>query len=613
MTIRVWAPSPLKVEIEVGPPGGERRREPMSPDGVGWWRWSGDDEAVHDVLDYAFVLDEQEPPLPDPRSPWQPHGVDGPSRTFDATAFAWTDGRWPGTRAGRGLLGGVVYELHVGTFTPEGTLDAAVGRLDHLVRLGVDLVELMPVAGFPGRWGWGYDGVDLFAVHHPYGGPAALQRFVDACHARGLGVCLDVVHNHLGPSGNYLARYGPYFTDEHQTPWGPAVNLDARHNSEVRAFVVDNAVRWLRDFHVDALRLDAVHELRDESDEHLLEELSDAVSALEAELGRPLGLIAESDLNDVTMVTPTTEGGRGMRAQWDDDLHHALHVVLTGESQGYYGDFAGGVPAVPTLGPLGVLAKVLTDGFLHDGRWSTFRGQVWGARVDRSALDGRRLLGYLQTHDQVGNRAVGERIGALTSPGRQAAGAAYYLLWSGTPMIFMGEEWAASTPWLFFTSFTDEGLAAAVRDGRRAEFAGHGWAADEVPDPQDPATRDASVLRWAELEDSAHARMLDWYAALVRLRRAHLDDGETRLDQVLAEACEQNGWVVMRHRDLVVVANLAETDQVVPLGGAGAGGSDGPAIALAWDPGRTGLEADADGGHGIRLPAGSAAVLTHQH
>ncbi len=601
MILRVWAPSPRKVEVELGAPGEQPRREPMSPDGLGWWRWASASEEFEE-LDYAFVLDEEEPPVPDPRSAWQPHGVHGPSRTFDETAYAWADADWPGTRGGQGLLGGVVYELHVGTFTAEGTLDAAVGRLDHLVDLGVDLVEVMPVAGFPGRWGWGYDGVDLYAVHDAYGGPAALQRFVDACHGRGLGVCLDVVHNHLGPSGNYLARFGPYFTDEHLTPWGPAVNLDARHNSEVRQFVIDNAVRWLRDFHIDALRLDAVHELRDESDEHLLEELSDAVAALEADLGRPLGLVAESDLNDTAMVTSTADGGRGMRAQWDDDVHHALHVLLTGEAQGYYADFAGHVPALPDGGPLAVVEKVLTDGFLHDGRWSGFRGQVWGARVDRGRLDGRRLLGYLQTHDQVGNRAVGERIGALVPPGRQAVGAALYLLWSGTPMVFMGEEWAASTPWQFFTSFADPGLAAMVGEGRRAEFAGHGWSADEVPDPQDPATRDRSVLPWSELAEPTHARMLAWYAALGRLRRAHLAAGETRLTDVVVTVDEGAGWLVMRHRGVVVAANLGDAEQVVPLPGRGE-------VVLAWDEEGTALVAE-DGGHAVRVPADAVAVLT---
>jgi len=601
MTIRVWAPIPRKVQIEVGAPGSPRRREAMTPDGEGWWRWAGDDESAAPVLDYAFVLDEAEPPLPDPRSPWQPEGVDGPSRTYDAAAFAWTDEGWPGPRAGRGLLGGVVYELHVGTATAEGTFDAALRHLDHLVSLGVDLVEVMPVAGFPGRWGWGYDGVDLYAVHDGYGGPAAFQRFVDACHGRGLGVCLDVVHNHLGPSGNYLARFGPYFTHEHETPWGPAVNLDARFNSEVRRFVIDNALRWFADFHLDALRLDAVHELRDESDEHLLEELADAVTALEGELGRPLALIAESDLNDIAMVTPTDAGGRGMRAQWDDDLHHALHVVLTGETQGYYEDFAGRCPAAPDLGRLGVLGKVLTEGFLHDGRWSAFRGQVWGARVDRETLDGRRLLGYLQTHDQVGNRALGERISALAGPGRQAAAAAVYLLWAGTPMIFMGEEWAASSPWQFFTAFTDPDLARAVSEGRRREFAGHGWAGEEVPDPQDPTTRDRSVLPWSEVEEPGHARMLRWYAALARIRRAHLD-GPTRLADIRVAVDEEAGWVVMRHRDLVVAVNLGPAEVVVRLGASEA------ELLRAWDPEATEVVSGPQG-VGIRLPVDSAAVL----
>ncbi len=605
MTIRVWAPSPSRVEVEVGPADGTRRREPMSPDAGGWWRWTGDDAAYPRgaVLDYAFVLDGVEPALPDPRSAWQPHGVDGPSRTYDPAAFAWSDEDWRGAQDGAGALGGVIYELHIGTFTQEGTFDAAVGRLDHLRDLGVDVVEVLPVADFPGRWGWGYDGVDLYAVQEGYGGPEAFQRFVDACHGRGMGVCLDVVYNHLGPSGNYLARFGPYFTDTHETPWGAAVNLDAESNHEVRRFVIDNAIRWLRDFHVDALRLDAVHELKDDGPRHVLAELSDEVAALAERLGRPLDLIAESDLNDTTMVAPTGAGGLGMTAQWDDDVHHALHVCLTGETQGYYEDFAGGGDAVPGAGRLGVLAKVLEEGFLHDGRWSSFRGQVWGARADRAGLDGRRLLGYLQTHDQVGNRAVGERISALAGAGRQAAGAALYLLWSGTPMLFMGEEWAASSPWQFFTSFPDEELAAAVRDGRRAEFAGHGWAAGEVPDPQDPATRERSVLPWSEAEAPAHARMLRWYAALVRLRRAHLG-GPTRLADVGVSVSEDEGWVVMRHRSLLVVANLSAETRAVPLGDL-VGDGTVPDVLLAWDAEATAL-AGATGESGCAALPGPA-------
>jgi maltooligosyltrehalose trehalohydrolase len=578
----------------------------MTAVGEGWWAWEPGGEAegagTAYPIDYAFVLNGDHPALPDPRSPWQPQGVHGPSRTFDVGAFSWTDADWPGPRDGAGVLGGVVYEMHVGTFTGEGTLDAAIGRLDHLVELGVDVVEVMPVAAFPGRWNWGYDGVALWAVHDGYGGPVALQRFVDACHGRGLGVCLDVVHNHLGPSGNYLARFGPYFTTAHDTPWGPAVNLDDEGCEHVRAFLVDNATRWLRDFHVDALRLDAVHELKDDSDPHYLAELSDAVAALSRELGRPLELIAESDLNDPVMVTPTTHGGRGMTAQWDDDVHHALHVSLTGERHGYYADFAGGAGR-DEVGPLTVLAKVLTRGFLHDGTMSTFRGRPWGRPVDVHGLDARRLLGYLQTHDQVGNRMSGDRISATLSPGLQAVGAALYLLAPTTPMVFMGEEWAASTPWQFFTGFEDEALAEAVRSGRRAEFRSHGWSADQVPDPQDTATRDRSVLDWSELGRPDHSRVFRWYAACTRLRRELLGQGPTRFAEVRLEVDEDARWVVLAHRPsgrpaYAVVANLAGRGQDVPVRDGAAG------LLLAWDP-----EATEVGEAAVTLPPGSVAVV----
>ncbi|MFW5471036.1 malto-oligosyltrehalose trehalohydrolase [Knoellia sp. CPCC 206435] len=553
--IEVWAPDVERVEIQLGAPGETLTREPMVRDAQGWWRWEGDPTAYAE-LDYAFLVDGQEPALPDPRSAWQPHGVDGPSRLFDTSVHEWADTGWRGPRDGAGTLGGVVYELHVGTFTDEGTFNAAIDRLGHLVDLGVDVVEVLPVAAIPGRWGWGYDGVDLYAVHDPLGGPAGFQRFVDACHARGLGVCLDVVYNHLGPSGNYLGRFGPYFTESHMTPWGPAVNLDAPGSEVVRSFIIDNALRWLRDFHVDALRLDAVHALVDEGERHLLVELSDAVADLSEQLGRPLDLIAESDLNDTSMVTPTSEGGMGMTAQWADDVHHGLHVVLTGETQGYYEDFAGGTRAMPGGGPLDVLAKVLTRGFFHDGTWSSFRGHEWGRPVDVDRLDGRRLVTYLQTHDQVGNRATGDRIGSALTPGRAAIGAALYLLGPGTPMIFMGEEWAASSPWQFFTDFTDEGMAEAVRAGRRAEFGGHGWAEDQVPDPQARSTRDASVLRWDDLSAEPHASLLQWYQQLIALRREVLGTGETRFADVTCSIEDDGKRFVMTHRGLTVTAEL---------------------------------------------------------
>ncbi|MBM6404265.1 malto-oligosyltrehalose trehalohydrolase [Phycicoccus sp. CSK15P-2] len=584
-TIEVWAPIPERLEIEWSrvqgptPSSDDARREPMTPVGDGWWRWDVPDGV--DEVDYAFVLDGADPPLPDPRSAWQPGSVHGPSRTIDTDAFRWTDDAWRGPRDGAGVLGALLYELHVGTFTPEGTFDAAAERLDHLVDLGVDVVEVMPVAAFPTDRGWGYDGVGLYAVQDSYGGPAAFARFVDACHARGIGVCLDVVHNHLGASGNYLARYGPYFTQAHETPWGAAVNLDHDGAGPVREFLVGNVLRWFRDFHVDALRLDAVHELKDDSPRHYLAELSDAVADLAEELGRPLALVAESDLNDTSMVTPTAEGGRGMTAQWDDDIHHALHVTLTGETQGYYTDFAG-TEGTPESGPLAVLAKVLTHGFLHDGSWSSFRDRTWGAPVDRPGLDARRLLGYLQTHDQVGNRATGERISALVAdPALQAAGAALYLLAPTTPMLFMGEEWAASTPWQFFTSFAEDWLAEAVREGRRAEFGSHGWSAEDVPDPQDPETRHRSVLDWAEPDVPAHARMLAWYRDLVALRRRLVGPGPTRLTDVDVRVDEHARWVVVRHTPregtpFAVVATL-DAGAEVPVEGVGD-------LLLAWDP-----------------------------
>ena len=594
--IGVWAPDAGVVELEIGAPGQTAAREPLTRGSDGWWRFEGDPTAYGASVDYAFVLDGAQPALPDPRSAWQPHGVHGPSRLFDAGAHVWRDAGWRGARGGEGVLGGVVYELHVGTFTPEGTFAAAVGRLDHLVELGVDAVELMPVAAFPGTWGWGYDGVALYAVHDPYGGPAALQELVDACHERGLAVVLDCVYNHLGPSGNYLSRFGPYFTQAHETPWGPAVNVDHEGAREVRAFIVDNALRWMRDFHVDALRLDAVHELIDDSPRHILAELSDAVAQLSGELGRPLELIAESDLNDTRMVTPTGEGGLGMSAQWDDDLHHALHVTLTGETQGYYADFAGSALEHAERGPLEVLAKTLTRGFFHDGVLSTFRGETWGAPVDRERLDARRLLGYLQTHDQVGNRAVGDRISASVTLGQQAVGAALYLLAASTPMVFMGEEWAASTPWQFFTSFEDEALAEAVRAGRRGEFASHGWAADAVPDPQDPATRRASVLDWSEPGAGEHARMLAHYRALVALRREHLG-GPTRFADVSVRVDAESAWVVMHHRDLVVVANLSADPQVVPVPGS----TEGARVLHVWGEGSLQTGGVALGGHDVAV------------
>jgi malto-oligosyltrehalose trehalohydrolase len=504
--------------------------------------------AGHDV-DYAFRLDGGEP-LPDPRSARQPFGSQGVSRTYDNSAFRWTDRGWRGGP----LHGSVIYELHIGTFTPEGTFDAAAGRLDHLRDLGVDTVELMPVAAFPGRHGWGYDGINLWAVHEPYGGPDGLKRFVDACHARRLAVFLDVVYNHVGV-GNRLAAFGPYFTDAHVTPWGPAVNLDQPGSDEVRDFLIGNALMWLRDYHLDGLRLDAVHALEDRRALHFLEELAAEVQALAALLNRELVLIAESDANDPRLVTSREAGGYGLAAQWSDDFHHAVHAAVTGERQGYYGDF----------GSLAALAKTLTQVFFHDGVWSAFRGRTHGRQVDVFRVPAHRFLGYLQDHDQVGNRAAGDRISAAVPSGLVKVGAGLVLTAPYTPMLFMGEEWGASTPWQYFTDHTDPGLARAVTEGRRAEFADFGWGAADVPDPQDEATFQRSKLDWSELERGCHAELLQWYRELIALRRARPELTDPRLARVQVDYHEAERWLVVRRGRLRVVANLGPRSQRVPL------------------------------------------------
>jgi malto-oligosyltrehalose trehalohydrolase len=443
----------------------------------------------------------------------------------------------------------VLYEMHVGTFTAEGTWEAAARELPALAELGVTALEVMPVAEFAGRFGWGYDGVDLFAPTHLYGTPDDFRRFVDRAHGLGLGVLLDVVYNHLGPSGNYLGEYGPYFTDAHRTPWGPAVNLDRAGSDEVRAFIVDNALMWLRDYHLDGLRLDAVHALSDERALHILEELTVAVDGLRAATGRELFVVAESDLGDPRLVTAREAGGYGLDAQWNDDFHHALHAALTGERQGYYCDF----------GSMEALAKTLRGAFFHDGTWSTFRGRSHGRPVDRLRTPGHRFAGFLQNHDQVGNRATGDRISATLSPGLLKVGAGLLLASPFTPMLFMGEEWGATTPWRFFTDHQEPELARAVSEGRRREFATHGWASEDVPDPQDPETYRRSVLDWSEPSRPEHRELLEWYRDLIALRRSCPELTDPRLTEVTVEHDES--WIVLYRGPVRVAANLG-TDPV---------------------------------------------------
>jgi maltooligosyltrehalose trehalohydrolase len=573
----VWAPHADQVDLDLGD-----RVLPMKkadrPDRPGWWRAEGESATGG----YAFRLDGG-PSRPDPRSRRQPEGVHGPSRIDDASAFPWTDAEW----RGRPLRGSVLYELHIGTFTPEGTFDAAIARLDHLARLGVDFVELMPVAAFGGEHGWGYDGVGLWAVHEPYGGPDGLRRFVDACHAHGLGVVLDVVYNHLGPSGNYLGEFGPYFTDTHVTPWGAAVNLDAAGSDEVRAFLVGNALYWLRENHLDGLRLDAVHALIDNRAVHILEELATAVDGLAASSGRELHLIAETDRNDPHTVTPRQAGGQGVHAQWSDDFHHALHSALTGEKQGYYCDF----------GALSAIEKTMASAYFHDGGYSAFRGRCHGRPVDTAALHADRFIVSLQTHDQVGNRAEGDRIGFALSAGLRRVGAALLLTSPFTPQLFMGEEWGAGTPWQYFTDHPEPELAEAVRSGRRAEFARYGWSADRVPDPQDPATFHRSKLDWDEPARLEHRALLDWYRDLIALRRARPDLADPGFASVSVACDEEQRWLLVRRGALRVAANLSPEPRRIPLESAAR------EILLASDP-NIRLAED-----GVELPGESVCVV----
>ncbi len=538
---RVWAPRAHRVRVRVGP----EAHELTAVEG-GWWLTTLD---APPGSDYLYLLDDDEHGVPDPRSRWQPRGVHEASRLYDDAAYHWQDSAWPG----RDWPGSIIYELHIGTFTPDGTFDAAIERLDHVVDLGVTHLELLPVNAFNGVWNWGYDGVGWYAVHEPYGGPDGLKRFVDACHARQLAVLLDVVYNHLGPSGNYLPRFGPYLSTERNT-WGEVVNLDGPGSDQVRGYIIDNALMWLRDYHIDGLRLDAAHALVDRSPRHLLAELSERVDQLEIQLGQPRTLVAESELNDPVMITPRQEGGYGLDAQWDDDMHHALHAILTGERQGYYVDF----------GSLATLAKVYTSAFLHDGTYSTFRGKVHGRPIDRERTLGSRFVGYLQDHDQVGNRALGDRLPEITSPRLLDVGAVLLLMAPFTPMLWMGEEWAASTRWPFFTSHPEPQLAAAEGRGRIEEFATFGWDAGEMLDPQDPLAFQTAKLNWSELAAAPHRNVLALYRRLIQLRRAEPDLHDVRLSEVTVDYDEAARWLVLHRGRLRIAANFDEGPQVVP-------------------------------------------------
>jgi maltooligosyltrehalose trehalohydrolase len=549
----VWAPERSRVDLVA-----DGRKIAMAPGDRGWWEVA--DLGAGAGTRYGFSLDGGEV-RPDPRSASQPDGVLGLSEVVDHGAHVWTDAGWKGVT----LEGAVLYELHAGTFTPTGTFDGIIERLPHLAALGIDAIELMPVAEFSGDRGWGYDGVDLFAPHHVYGGPAGLKRLVEACHRAGLGVFMDVVYNHLGPVGNFLAEFGPYFSARHHTDWGAGFNFDGPGCEEVRRFVLDNARMWVRDYHIDGLRLDAVHAIADQTPIHILEQLATEVETLGTEVRRATCVIAESDLNDPRLVLDRSAGGYGLDAAWSDDWHHAMHAALTGERNGYYEDF----------GSLEILGKVLRQAWAYDGEWSEYRQRTRGGST--AGIPAHAFVIALQNHDQVGNRAAGERLGSLVDEGALKAAAALLLTAPFTPMLFQGEEWAATSPFQYFTDHADPALGKAVREGRRREFARFGWHPVRIPDPQDLSTFDGSTLVWQELDEPVHQHMLDWYRKLIRLRHRLGNWGGPAGAGVRVHVDPEARTVAFERDSISLRVNLGEKDWVSQI-------ADGEGVLMASHP-----------------------------
>jgi maltooligosyltrehalose trehalohydrolase len=573
----VWAPKPKKVALQIGGVA-----HPMEgPDRAGYWKAKIEDAGPG--TEYGFLLDDDPNPYPDPRSLYQPNGVHQLSCVYDQKAFHWDDFTWQGPPLG----GAVIYELHIGTFTPKGTFDAAIEKLSYLFELGITHVEVMPVAEFAGGRGWGYDGVDLFAVNHCYGGPDGFKRFVNACHVHGIGVILDVVYNHFGPVGNYTGKFGPYVTDKHHTPWGDAINFEDAGSDQVRRFFLDNALMWMRDFHVDGLRLDAIHEIIDRSAIHFLEQLSADVENLSAMMGRRSFLIAESDLNNPMIVTPIEAKGFGMDAQWSDDFHHALFTLLhvEGGGKGYYNDF----------GEFECLAKSLKNMFVYDGIYSIYRNRKHGRPVD--GLSAHRFIGFIQNHDQVGNRATGDRLEHIVGMRRTKVALGIVLSAPFVPMLFQGEEFAASTPFLYFADHEDEEMAKAVSAGRKKEFAAFGWDESQIPNPEERSTFTNSRLKWDEVHEGKHAELLDWTRSLIHLRRNSLSLNDGDRGHAKVQFSEEKRWLRVDRNLIAIFANLGEFAAEFPTDGV-------HRIALSSDPAATLLDGR------LTVPPDSLVILS---
>ena len=543
----VWAPFCGQVDLEIADT--RKERYSMVKNDRGYWTCQVD--GIVPGTRYAYRLNG-EALRPDPASRFQPGDVHGFSEIVDHAAYRWQDKDWTPVP----LEDMIIYEIHVGTFTPNGTFEAVIPRLKELSELGINTIELMPVAQFPGERNWGYDGVHPFAVQNSYGGPGGLKKLVDACHQNGIAVILDVVYNHLGPEGNYLHDFGPYFTDRHKTPWGKAINFDDAYNNEVRHYFIQNALYWFEQFHIDGLRLDAVHAIYDFSAKPFLRELKEAADHWSQENQKTVYLIAESDLNDVRLIQSPGKGGFDLDAQWSDDFHHAVHSLLTGESEGYYEDF----------GKLQHLQKALTDSFVYDWEYSRHRRRYHGNSA--KDLPAEKFCVSIQNHDQVGNRVNGERLSRLVSMEGQKLAAGVLIFSPYVPLIFMGEEYGERQPFLYFVSHGDEQLIESVRRGRKAEFASFKWTG-EPPDPQDVNTFNESKLRWEDRMEGSHGILLKYWKELIRLRR------ETKALRVLdrknievTAVEDQNILLIKRWQErsqVLMAANFSNNDQTVEL------------------------------------------------
>ena len=539
---RVWAPKRDAIELHILTPND--RRLAMKKNANGYHEAVVDD--CPEGTRYLFAFGENE--RPDPASRLQPDGVHQASAVV-GTDFEWHDHDWNGIA----LEDLVVYELHVGTFTNEGTFDAVIAKLDQLKELGITAVELLPVAQFPGTRNWGYDGTYVGAAQNSYGGPRALKRLVDACHQRGLAILLDVVYNHLGPEGNYLGEYGPYFTDRYKTPWGLALNFDGPHSDDVRWYFVHNALQWVDEFHFDGLRVDAVHAIVDHSAEPFLQDLCEAVRQRGTQLGRQIWTIAESDLNDPRVITPKEQYGLGFDSQWADDFHHSLHTLLTGEQDGYYEGFP---PKVSNL------ARVLKTGYLYVGQHSTYRGRKYGLKPNTT--NGAQFVISAQNHDQVGNRMMGDRITNLVSFEKVRQAAAAIILSPFIPMLFMGEEYGEKAPFQYFTSHSDKDLIEAVRRGRAEEFDDFKWAG-EPPDPHDEETFTRSKLKWESLQRDEHQSLWRLYKQLLAFRRDIPSLRTLDLSAVETHADDERAVLLIRRGDSLVAFNFSDKAQIIDM------------------------------------------------